>query len=214
MSRIMANYWLAMLHQLRQEPNESLECAAATMALAQEHGNAMFSAWSGCLRGWALSRLGEPDEGIEDIRRGLDAYRATGGGMYQTHVLAMLAEANLTAGRLTDAQATLQEAFRACHRTKEGHHLAELHRLEGELHVRTGRFAQAETNFRQSMTVARRQQARGWELRTATSLARLGLALGETDTSGSQLGAAYGWFAEGFATPDLVTARELLAELA
>ena len=74
--------------------------------------------------------------------------------------------------------------------------------------------AKAEAHFERAMTVARAQQAKSWELRAATSLARLWRDLGKRDEARDLLGPVYGWFAEGFDTRDLKEAKALLDALA
>ena len=95
---------------------------------------------------------------------------------------------------------------------------AELHRLKGELLLAlagTGHEVQeAEVCFRQALAVARRQQAKWLELRAAISLSRLWQQQGKRDAAGHLLTEIYGWFTEGFETPDLREAQALLAELA
>ena len=73
---------------------------------------------------------------------------------------------------------------------------------------------EAETCFQQALAVARRQQAKSWELRAATSLARLWQQQGKRQEAYDLLAPVYGWFTEGFDTVDLQEARALLDELA
>ena len=100
--------------------------------------------------------------------------------------------------------------------TEERYYEAETHRLKGGLLLRrggAGADTAAEASFRKSLEVARSQQAKAWELRAATSLARLRLSQGRSQEGFKILGDVYGWFTEGFDTPDLKDARRLLDEL-
>jgi predicted ATPase len=72
----------------------------------------------------------------------------------------------------------------------------------------------AETSLQKAIEVARRQQARSWELRATTSLARLLQKQGKQEEARQVLAEIYGWFTEGFGTPDLKEAKALLEELA
>ena len=92
---------------------------------------------------------------------------------------------------------------------------AECHRLEGEILLRqaTPDTAQAETCFQQALDVARAQQAKSWELRAATSLARLWQSQNKRQDAYDLLAPVYGWFTEGFDTVDLQEAKALLAAL-
>jgi predicted ATPase len=93
--------------------------------------------------------------------------------------------------------------------------LAEAHRLQGELvlHQAMPEVSRAETCFQQALTVARRQQAKSWELRAAMSLSRLWQQQGKQTEAQALLAPIYGWFSEGFDTADLQEAKALLDEL-
>ena len=93
---------------------------------------------------------------------------------------------------------------------------AELHRLDGELRLRldTADEQRAEASFRRALEIARQQQAKSWELRGATSLARLWGEQGRRAEARDLLAPVYGWFTEGFDTADLREAAALLSELA
>jgi len=90
-----------------------------------------------------------------------------------------------------------------------------LYRLQGELLLRQAipDAPQAEASFQQALAMARRQQAKSLELRAAMSLARLWQRQGKRDVARELLAPIYGWFTEGFDTPDLKEAKALLAEL-
>jgi predicted ATPase len=94
--------------------------------------------------------------------------------------------------------------------------LTEVYRLQGEFLLRQGApdAAQAETCFHQALNLARRQQAKSWELRTAMSLARLWQHQGKRTAARELLAPIYNWFTEGFDTADLQEARALLEDLA
>jgi predicted ATPase len=98
----------------------------------------------------------------------------------------------------------------------QGDVLAEVYRIQGALLLRqaTPDAAQAETCFQQALDVARRQQAKSWELRAAMSLSRLWQQQGKRAEARVLLAPIYGWFTEGFDTADLQEAKALLKELA
>ena len=88
--------------------------------------------------------------------------------------------------------------------------------LRGALLLRQGprpTWEEAEACFQQALALARRQQAKAWELRTAMSLSRLWQQQGKRDAARALLAPIYGWFTEGFDTRDLREAKGLLAEL-
>jgi predicted ATPase len=108
------------------------------------------------------------------MRAAIDAVAASGARISQTFLLAHLAEAYLRYGRVAQAGEALDAAFDALEATGEAHTEAELHRLRGEFAlVGHGDEIEAEREFRQAIAIARKQQARGWELRATTSLSRL-----------------------------------------
>jgi predicted ATPase len=112
----------------------------------------------------------------------------------------------------------LDEALTHLNNTGESFYEAELYRLKGEcLMAQTGKRckkAEAEECFRQALDVARRDQARSLELRTAMSLGYLWQHQGRRAEAHQVLGEIYSWFNEGFETPDLQEAKALLEALA
>jgi len=109
----------------------------------------------------------------------------------------------------------MAEALGMTNDTEERRWDAELYRLQGELLLAraTGHDTEAETCFHQALNIARRQQAKSWELRAATSLARLWQRQGQRAAAHQVLAEVYGWFTEGFDTADLKEAQALLEEL-
>ena len=165
------------------------------------------------LQGWAL---GAGTEGIARLRKGLVAYRATGAEAFSTYYLALLAETHLHGGQTEDGLSVVAEALSLASRNEERWWEAELHRLKGMLVLQemAPDERKAEICFQQTLDVARRQQAKSWELRGATSLARLWLDRGKRHDAYDLLAPVYGWFTEGFDTLDLKEAKALLDELA
>ena len=110
----------------------------------------------------------------------------------------------------------MAEALAALETSGQGDLLAEAYRLQGELLLRQALpdASQAEACFQQALAVARRQQAKSWELRVALSLSRLWQGQGKCAEARELLAPVYGWFTEGFDTPDLQEASALLTALA
>ena len=127
----------------------------------------------------------------------------------------MLAIAHAGAGHFDDAWRCIDKAMTAMHATKERWCEAEAHRVAGEITLKSPQrdVAKAQAYFEHSLTVARAQQARSWELRAATSSARLLSDQGKRQTARDLLAPIYDWFTEGFDTSDLRTAKALLGEL-
>ena len=118
-------------------------------------------------------------------------------------------------GKVKEGLVTIEEGFAQMERTGERVHEAELRRIKGDLLLKHDRadYAVAEASFREAIEVARRQKAKSWELRSASSLARLLRDLGRHEEARNCLTPIYGWFTEGFDTPDLKDAKALLDEL-
>jgi predicted ATPase len=165
------------------------------------------------LRGWALTMQGQGADGLTQMRQGLAAYRATGTVLDLPWYLGVLAEACGRTGRVDEGQVMLAEALAAVDKTD--FYEAELHRLTGELRLRHAvpDATQAEPCLHHALAVARRQQAKSWELRAAMSLSRLWQQQGQRDAARELLTPIYGWFTEGFDTADLQEAKALLEEV-
>ena len=211
-----ALYFAAELHQLRREGQAAQERAEMEIVLAEEHGSAQWLARGTILRGWALAWQGQGAEGLAQMCQGLSAFRATGAEGRRTYFLALLAEGYRGTGEVQEGLRVLAEALAAAHNSGERYCEAELHRLKGELLLlqSADQHAEAEACFHQALAIARRQQAKSWELRAATSLSRLWQHQGKRAAAHELLAPIYGWFTEGFDTSDLQEAKALLAELA
>jgi len=146
---------------------------------------------------------------------GLAACQATGSALDRPWILGLIAEAYGRHGQAEQGLRVLADALALVDTTEERWSEAELHRLQGELclHHPLPDPQQAETCFHQALAIARRQQAKSWELRAALSLARLWQQQGKRAKAYDVLGPIYGWFTEGFDTADLHEAKALLEAL-
>ena len=134
--------------------------------------------------------------------------------MWVSHVVALLAGACEIAGQAEEALTLLDEALEIVERTGERWFAAELNRRKGELLLHQGHAEAAEEFYRKALSIAEEQEAKLWELRAAVGLARLRRDQGRRRAEARDLLApVYGWFTEGFATPDLKEAKTLLDEL-
>jgi predicted ATPase len=150
------------------------------------------------------------------MRDGMAAFEAAGTRLFTPLFLALLAEALALAGKIEEGLAALDDALATAAVSGMKGWDAEIHRLRGEL---TGRLpypdpAKAEESFRTALAIAREQGTRGYELRAATSLARLWREQGRRTEARNLLAPLYGWFTEGFDTQDLRDAKALLDQLA
>jgi predicted ATPase len=210
-----ATCFAGMHYQLRRQVQAAQERATAEIALCTEQGFALYLAHGTILRGWTMAEQGQGAEGLGQMRQGLAAYQATGAEVFRPYYLACLAEAYGKVGQAEEGLSVLAEALAAVHKAGERFYEAELYRLKGELLLARSADNQgeAEACFRQALDVARRRQAKSWELRAAMSLNRLWQCQGKREEARQLLAEVYGWFAEGFDTADLQGARALLAEL-
>jgi predicted ATPase len=193
-------------------------CAYANdaVALASEHGFALWAANGRILQGWADAQKGETTTGIARICEGLAAREATGTRVSTPLYLILLADGLGLAGKIEEALGALDDALAKAAASGERGDSAKIHRLRGELTARLPHPdpAKAEESFRTAVTIAREQGTRGYELRAATSLARVWCEQGRRGEARELLAPLYGWFTEGFNTQDLKEAKALLEELA
>jgi class 3 adenylate cyclase/predicted ATPase len=206
---------ISMVPQFRCEGHNAREWAAAEIALSIEHGLAQGVVWGRILRGWALAVQGRGEEGIAEMRQGVIDWRALGVRTMVPYLLTLLAEAHGACGQVEEGLRVLAEALAVVHETGERFHEAELYRTQGDLLLRqtTPDAHQTEICFQQALDVARRQQAKAWELRAAMSLARLWQQQGKRQDAYDLLAPVYNWFTEGFDTADLQEAKALLDAL-
>jgi predicted ATPase len=130
-----------------------------------------------------------------------------------SHYIALLAAAYEIAGQVEPATALLGDALQIVERTGERWFAAELNRHKGQLLLRQGHSEVAEALYHKALSIAQEQEAKLWELRAAVSLARLRRDQGRRAEARDILAPVYGWFTEGFGTPDLKEAKALLDEL-
>ncbi len=202
-------------HKFRREPEVVLERTEKLIALSTEQSLPFWLALATALKGWAKAAQGEVDEGIARMQEGLAAARATGAQVFVPGLLALLAEGYQKAGQYDKGLSLIAEALSTVERTGERWHETELHWLKGTLLLAWGsqNEVEAEARFRQAIAVAQGQGAKSMELRSATSLARLWSKQGKRTEACDLLAPLYGWFTEGYDTPDLMDAKALLDEL-
>jgi class 3 adenylate cyclase/predicted ATPase len=210
----------AWFNQLSVNCDESQEHADAAIALAVEQGFPFWEAMGLVLRGWTRAHYGSADEGIAEILRGLNAYRASGANTMQPYYLGLLADAYGMAGRPEDALKVVAEGLALVNKTGERYYEPELYRLRGEFALcqsetasaESERLAQAEESFLQALRIAREQSTKFLELRAALSLGRLWLRRSSRAEARRLVTEVLGWFTEGFDTADLRAAKSFLEE--
>jgi predicted ATPase len=185
------------------------------VALTEEKGAAHWKAEAMVLQGCVFALTGKASNAIRMINSGLSAYRSTGTTLRVPEYLSYLARAYADIGGFDDAWRCIVEAMTAAETTKEKWYEAEINRIAGVIALNSPErdATKAEGYFDRARAIARRQQAKSWELRASMSLARLWRDQGKVQQARELLAPVYGWFTEGFDTRDLKEARGLLEEL-
>jgi predicted ATPase len=185
-------------------------------ALADEKGALLWKASGIVQQGCLLTLTGKASDAVQIVTSGIAAWRSTGATVWTPIYLSYLARAYAELGQFRDAWRCIDEAVTAIEATGERWCEAEVHRLAGELALTSPESDETKVQayFEHALALARKQQAKSWELRAATSLARLWRDQGKVQQARELLAPVYGWFTEGFDTRDLKEAKALLEELA
>jgi predicted ATPase len=195
----------------RREEGAVKERAEELIALSTEHGFLLWKITAITYRGWTLVGRGRQEEGLEQIRQGVDAFNATGAYGGDTVHRSLLVEAHLRMGQVAEGLEVLEKTLTKIEETGERYMEAEYYRLKGELLLLDGADEdEVEGQFFKAIDIARQQSARSLELRATVSLCRLWGTQKKKEEARHMLVEIYSWFTEGFDTPDLKEARELL----
>lgn len=201
------------LHQCCRLSANVSHAADEAIAIGTEQGAPFWLAEGLLHKGFSQLLDGQADQSLATMQSGLDVFDLTGAKLSLGHFYGTIAEAHLHAGRPEAALERVDEALAACQANGNVFFLAEAYRLRGQIMRALGRLEDAETCFQQSLEIARDQQARSWELRTTLSQSRLRESQNRIAEAKQALEEVYGWFQEGFETPDLIEAKELLEQL-
>ena len=183
--------------------------------LSEKYGLPFWRGFGELLRGCIFVATDRGDYATQLIGSGLSAVAATRMTLFSPFGLMWLARAHAACGQVAEAQNALSKALDAVSKTNETWDEAEIHRTAGEL-AASQLHADSEIGesyFHRSLAIARRQDAKSFELRAATSLARLWRDQNRRDEARELLAPIFGWFTEGFDMPDLIEAKALLEEL-
>jgi predicted ATPase len=204
-----------MMDVFRRQSDGTKFYASVVTSLCSEHAFPFWAAGGQIFGGWAVINQGEVDAGVDELIRGLAAWRKTGARSWLPIFLALQAEGHFKAGRNEAALHSIGQALATSDETGERWAIAEILRIKANLLQTTGGKAEeVEGALVESLEIARRQQAKSWELRAATSLAQLWRDQGKVQQARELLAPSYGWFTEGFDTRDLKEAKALLDTLA
>ena len=220
-SLAFALYFELILHQHCRAPDLVEAKAERLLRLCTEEGFPQFFQSGRALKGYALAERGRTEEGLALLRDSFAGLRTAGAGLGEPWFFSMLATAHNQAQQYPQALAMLEEALEVAERRGELYHSAELLWLRGESllqqalsrRIPEGKYLEAEGSLQQAIVLARHQQAKMYELRATTSLAKLWKQQKKATEARQLLAPVYRWFSEGFYTPDLQEARVLLEEL-
>jgi class 3 adenylate cyclase/tetratricopeptide (TPR) repeat protein len=203
----------SVLYHLNDNLSALEEITTDVASLAEEHGLAMWKTLISVVDGWLAARRDRDPSGICRMREGLDAAEKT--FTYEMpYRLSLLAGAHLACGEPDAGIEVIDEALEMAVATGDRSFEAELYRVKAELLLSSSRPpAEAESCLLDSLRVAKDQDARLFELRSATMLARLWADDGRRDKAAELLVPTFNWFTEGFQTPTLKAARSLLDQL-
>jgi tetratricopeptide (TPR) repeat protein len=207
---------IARMFVVLRDPHAALALADRCLRLCADHGFRDIVHRTQIVHRWARAALGDADGVVEELRASLETYGERAGMVAITSAHLTVAEAATFAGRFEDALHVVLTAARLVEETGERMEEAEVHRWRGEILLALrGRQAWPEARecFLRALDVARGQAARWFELRAATSLARLDASRGQPGEGRVALAAALAWFTEGHGRPDLVEAQSVLAQL-
>jgi predicted ATPase len=200
------------VHQLRGDAVVVAREASNAIAVCEKHEFVHYLAMALILRGWASADQRKFEKGIAEIQEGLEKLRATGALLLESYALGLMADACIKNKRYEQAFDALNQArLRLDAGNSERFYAAEIYRLLGEAYFHSNHnLEKAEHYFCEGLEIAREQQAKSFELRICLSMCDLYQQRPGADTWQSRLGEVYGFFSEGFDTPDLVRAKARL----
>jgi predicted ATPase len=185
-------------------------------ALTDKTGALSWKTGEMAIKGRVLVLTGKASDAIPMIESSVAARLSTGTTLFVPMYCAYLAKAYSELGQFDHAWRGIGEAIMRMEATGESWFEAEVYRIAGEIALNSPEHdaGKAYAYFERALAIARQQQAKSWELRAATSMARLRRDQGRRNEARDLIAPIYGWFTEGFDTRDLKEARALLDELA
>jgi len=211
-SESFAWWHVSWFYSLLRDGQKTHACSQKAFDIADQQSFVMWKLLSLVDLGFGLHLQGRSEDAVAMMTQGAETLQAIGAALSVPHCLHKIAQVKLKLGRTDEALEHLRDEIEHAQRSHEELTLAECHRLRGEvLLAQAGENqAEAESCFRLAIEIAQAQQAKSWELRAATSLARLLDGQGQRAAARETLADVYNWFSEGFDTADLVEAKEVL----
>ena len=214
-SLMFALFFVGRFHILCGNYSVAAALTQELSTLADEKSALFWKALRTLHRGCILALTGKVSDAVQTINSGIIEWRSKGATLWMPVWLSYLTGAYAELGEFDDAWRCVDEAVTAIEITKEKWWEAEVHRVAGEIALKSPEpdVVKAEAYFERALAVARQQQAKSWELGASMSLARLWRDQGKVQQARELLAPVYGWFTEGFDTRDLKDAKGLLEKL-
>jgi predicted ATPase/class 3 adenylate cyclase len=209
-----ALWFVCQAQVARNDATAVMDTATELLASSEEHGLIQTRAIASVYLGWAVGQTKDLTEGVRRLEDGLAAYNRLGLRSNLCLAICLLAETYFTSGRYDSGMQQANRALAASSEIGDRWCLPRIYMTQARLlQQASGNAEAAEASLRKALEVAGLQCAKGWELRAATSLARLWCDQGKRDEARNLLAPVYGWFTEGLDTRDLEEAKALLEAL-
>jgi predicted ATPase/DNA-binding SARP family transcriptional activator len=213
-NQALVSAYLALLQQWRADEATASTCAEEALALTNTYQAPYYYSWAAILVSYALASERPTELHIGHLRASIEDFKVSSARLRLPYYWSLLAQVYAKAGRPEEGLVVLDDALAEARAHNERWWNAEIHRLRGELLLLHGVDAEEiEAALLRAIEIARSQQARSLELRARMSLARLRIRHEQSNDARGQLSELYSWFTEGFNTPDLQAAQNLLAQL-
>ena len=208
--------YAALLCLLRREPERALRLSGELITFSSENSLTLWRANGQVLRSWARAEMGEAAQVLDEFREAMEQRQLAGSQLRRSLHLAAMAHALTRAGMVNEAEKVIEQALDQLQKTGERCWETFIYWVRGIVIASTpeAERGRAAACYQEAGEIALRQRAKSMELRAVTSLAKLRMKEGERDEAREMLAPVYGWFTEGFDTPDLKDAKALLDELA
>jgi predicted ATPase len=213
-SRGFALVFACAIAWMTGDASDEKQYADELITLSIEHDFFYLLSFGHFHRGFALTALGQPREGLDAMAQSLSMFQAIGAVCCTPWIFVMQADAYAKLGQPQDAFTCLDNAAQTIEATEERFVEPDLHRVRGELLNRAGDAVAAEDNYYLALAEAQKRTSKLYELRAAMSMARLWRDQDKPAQARELLAPVYGWFTEGFDAGDLKEAKALLDELA
>ena len=213
-SMAWAKHLLARSLQFAGCYTESLVATDEAISICERNGFVAIMGVTLRARGASQFHLGQHEQGLREVRRGIDIWGKTCNKLALTSRICGLVELQVRAHQIDEAIANLCEAEQVSEASDEKHLLAEISRLRGRIWLLRGNFESARTCYERAIAWAKEREARLFELRATRDLACLAVAEGNPDPALARLRAIVDWFPPTLDIPDLIESRRLLSEAA